>query len=62
MIYKYIYQKEEKELDFEADKSMESTAQIRNEIMSKFFLADNINFLMSNGCSVCRFRANQRRR
>ena len=31
MIYKYIYQKEEKELDFEADKSMESTAQIRNE-------------------------------
>jgi len=51
MTYKYIFQKEEKELEFIASNPMESTAQIRNEIMSKFFLADNLNFLMSNGCS-----------
>lgn len=51
MSYKYIYQKEEKELVFDTDKPLESTAQIRSDIMSKFFLADNLNFLMSNGCS-----------
>ena len=51
MSYKYIYQKEEKELEVNPDKLMESTASIRNDIMSKFFLADNLNFLMSNGCS-----------
>lgn len=51
MTYKYIFQKEEKELEFNASNPIESTAQIRNEIMSKFFLADNLNFLMSNGCS-----------
>jgi hypothetical protein len=51
MSYKYIYQKTEKELTFEADKAIEATAEIRNGILSKFFSADNLNFLMSNGCS-----------
>ena len=51
MIFKYIYQKQEKELDFDAANPMKSTAQVRGDIMSKFFLADNLNFLMSNGCS-----------
>lgn len=51
MSYKYIYQKEEKEMEFDADKVMASTSHVRNDIMSKFFLADNLNFLMSNGCS-----------
>ncbi|MBK8711867.1 MAG: SIR2 family protein [Niastella sp.] len=51
MSYKYIYQKEEKELAFDAAKPIESTAEIRNGILSKFFSADNLNFLMSNGCS-----------
>ena len=51
MAYKYIYQKEERELEFDDNKPMESTSQVRNDIMSKFFLADNLNFLMSNGCS-----------
>lgn len=51
MSHKYIYQKEERELELDFDKELESTAQVRNDIMSKFFLADNLNFLMSNGCS-----------
>lgn len=51
MSYKYVYHKEEKELVFDIKKPMESTSIIRNEIISKFFLADNLNFLMSNGCS-----------
>lgn len=51
MAYKYIFQKEEKEIEFDADRVMESTSQIRNEIMAKFFLVDNLNFLLSNGCS-----------
>jgi len=51
MAHKYIYHKEEKELELDANKPMESTSTIRNEIMAKFFLADNLNFLMSNGCS-----------
>jgi len=51
MVYKYIYQKQEKELDFDVVNPMKSTAQVRGDIMSKFFLADNLNFLMSNGCS-----------
>jgi hypothetical protein len=51
MKYKYIYQKEEKELAFDINTAIESTSHIRSDIMSKYFLADNLNFLMSNGCS-----------
>ena len=51
MSYKYIFQKAEKELAFDENKPMESTSPIRNEIMAKIFAADNLNFLMSNGCS-----------
>lgn len=51
MGYKYIFQKAEKELDFDENKAMESTSAIRNDIMAKIFAADNLNFLLSNGCS-----------
>jgi hypothetical protein len=49
--HKYVYQKAERELEFDDETKMKATSQIRGDIMSKFFLADNINFLMSNGCS-----------
>lgn len=51
MAYKYIFQRTEKELEFNEHNPMESTSSIRNDIMAKLFAADNLNFLLSNGCS-----------